>query len=352
MERTGDHGENVATERDSLMQAQVNRYVYLPLALVIASIAPAMAQTDPHTDPSLPPWHRGVSEEDKQKAQELFRQGFENHKVLLFDKARAKYEQALEHWDNPHLRIQLSKALVSIGLTLEAHQHLREALHWGPASMAAEDYQEARQLKLDLEKRLAVIEVRCQKPGIAVAMDGEPWFRGPGSGQRWVRPGQYVITAEGPGYFPIVKTVALIAGKRGRMVLRPNADRIVTERRWPRWTPWVVASAGVAMGVAGVLLERQSDRHFDEAERLFDEECNARPQCDVTSSGPYRRGQWEHRIAMGSLAVAGVTVATGLVMALLNRTRSYRIENRDDSTYQLVPAISGSTASLSVQGSF
>lgn len=103
----------------------------VPIALVALYAAPAGAQAAaPAAESSSPspPWHRGVSEDRKQKAQALFEEARELHRRMMLAEARAKYEQALASWEHPELRLYLGRALASIGLPLLAYDNLRMSL--------------------------------------------------------------------------------------------------------------------------------------------------------------------------------------------------------------------------------
>ncbi|MCU0685905.1 MAG: hypothetical protein MUF34_27295 [Polyangiaceae bacterium] len=297
----------------------------LSAALFGARVAPAQAQTQP----SLPSWHQGVSEEHKQRAQALFQEGRDLHRQLMLGEARSKYEQALSNWENPQLRLYLGRVLMRIGLPLLAYESFQKALQWGPGALDPEDEKDARAELQELEqKELAALKIRCDEPHATLMLDGKPWFGCPGLERRMVTPGEHVVTAKKAGYYTVVKPVVVLNGKEASGVARLSVDRTLTERLWPAWQPWAVVGAGAAVSLLGVGLQLQANKDRDEAEQKLQTGCGG--SCEPSSAGGYDRSQLENRVAIGSLIVGGAALVTGAVMVVMNLPRSRRTKDEGE----------------------
>ncbi|AGP36002.1 hypothetical protein SCE1572_16720 [Sorangium cellulosum So0157-2] len=314
--------------------------------------APPPAQAQPPTEAPVRPWHEGVSEERRQKAEQLFQEGRELHRNLLLADARAKYEQALSYWEHPELRLYLGRVLMRIGLPLLAHENLEKALRWGSGALARELEAEARAALGELlAHELAMIEIRCDEPGAAVLLDAKPWFVGPGVERRLVLPGEHIVTARKAGHYVVVKPVVALAGKRASGMVRLSADATLTERRWKAaWVPWSVVGAGAALGLLGGGLTWQASAHHEAAERKLQRDCG--PKCPANDGSEYDQSILENRIAIGSFIAGGAALIAGGALVYMNRPRTYRTEDRGDVEVEIAPAVSSGAAGLSTRISF
>ncbi|WP_438001647.1 hypothetical protein WMF26_20050 [Sorangium sp. So ce185] len=315
----------------------------LPVALVTLCAGPARAEEAPPG-----PWHEGVSEERKQRAQALFEEARELHRRAMLAEARAKYEEALAVWEQPELRLYLGRVLKLMGLPLLAHENLRLALRWGPGSLDAEKEQEARAAMRALaERELAAIRIRCDEPGAVVLMDGQPWFIGPGAERRMVMPGEHVITAKKGGYFTVVKPILVFAGQEASGQIALSADTVVSRPRWATWLPWATLGAGAALGIAGGALMR----HAAAEQKATDGRLKARcePSCKPFASDAYDGSDLARGLGIGALLVGGATVITGTVLLFVNGPEAYRTPDRGGVKLELRPAASPDAAALSAR---
>ncbi|WP_437311142.1 hypothetical protein [Sorangium sp. So ce388] len=314
----------------------------LPIALVTLCAGPARAQGSP------PPWHQGVSEERKQRAQALFEEARELHRRVMLAEARTKYEEALASWEHPELRIYLGRALASMGLPLLAYESLSLALRWGPGWLAPEIEQQARAAMRSLvERELAAVEIRCDEPGAAVLLDGKPWFVAPGTGRRMVMPGEHVVVARKSGYFTVVRPILVYAGKEASGRLALSVDAVVTRQRWPAWVPWATIGAGAALGAVGSGLLWHSGKSHEATDKRVQRECV--PSCPPSGSDMYGGSVLENQLGIGALIAGGATVVTGTVLLFVNRPQSYRTEDRGGVKLELRPAASVGAAGLSAR---
>ena len=302
---------------------------------------------------SSAPWQRSVSPEDQRAARDLFAEARKLHRDLLREEAVATYREALRYWDHPNIHFNLTRILLDMGWYLEAYQHSERALAWGREALGEDrDAMDAMRRRL-LAYHLAVVEVRCDQPGAQVALDGTVWFVGPGREQKVVAPGNHMVTAESPGHFPAVRALTIVGGRQARIVLHMASDAIVAERRWRAWKPWGVIGAGVATGLVGGGLLWQASRDFSQEDRRLAGECGVTAACPPGDERGYRRARRERGIGVGVLAAAGLTIAGGVGLAVLNRPRVRREEKeRSRATYELLPVVTGDGAGLSINGWF
>ncbi|XXX81655.1 hypothetical protein WMF30_23130 [Sorangium sp. So ce134] len=329
------------THKRSSRIALSTAQLLLPIALAGLRAAPARAQAP------LPAWHQGVSDERKQRAQALFEEARELHRRVMLAEARAKYEEALAAWEHPELRLYLGRVLKLVGLPLLAYENLRLSLRWGPGSLDPEKEQEARAAMRALaERELAAVQIRCDEPGAAVLMDGQPWFVGPGAERRMVMPGEHVITAKKDGYFTVVKPIFVVAGKEASGEIALSVDT-VAEPRWATWVPWATIGAGAALGIVGggLIWHAASGRGATD-ERLRDG-CD--PSCEPFTPDAYDGSVLENGLGIGALIAGGATVITGTVLLFVSGPDAYRASDRGGVKIELRPAASPDAAALSAR---
>lgn len=325
------------------------RCVALVLATCMASMLPGPARGD--TPPGA--WHRGVSDERKQRARALFTEGGELLEQLMLREALARYEAALSYWEHPQIRLYLARVQQKLGRPLDAYENLRLAGQWGPGALTPQDEEDARRMtRALLETELAAIVVGCDEPGVEVALDGKPWFVGPGVERRLIRPGEHVVRADGRGYVPVLERVTVVAGTQASLALALRADVRPSTRRWSAWTPWAVVASGIAAGVVGIGLRSEASIHFERVERDFHERCGGAERCPASRSSLHDRARWEDRLALGAFAAGGALAASGLVMAWLNRPRSYHGPPADGAELEILPMTLDGAAGISARFSF
>lgn len=84
---------------------------------------------------ATPPWHEGVSEEDKEAARRALAEGNEWLRQGLVGPALNRYEAALGRWDHPQLHLMRGRALFMLGRPVEALGALWEARRHGGAGL-------------------------------------------------------------------------------------------------------------------------------------------------------------------------------------------------------------------------
>jgi tetratricopeptide (TPR) repeat protein len=315
--------------------------VLAALALVLALPA-ARAET---VRTGGEPWVGQAPAVARQQAEALFAQAVDKHLQLLRGEAMELYEQALALWDNPDTRWNLALVLEDLGQYLRAYQELDTALRWG-AALGPERLREVRDRMRVLEtRRLARIETDRDEPVAEISLDGNPWLRRAGRRSTLVLPGEHYLTARKSGYFTVTRSVHVKAGQEARVALSMDEDRLFETRRWKAWKPWAVVAAGVAACAVGAKLEWRAFAHQDAAVAAL-ARCQERV-CASSSLDIYDRAEMEHGLAIGAIAAGGATVAVGLGLAWLNRSRTHRTEARPPSRIELTPILSPHQAEVS-----
>lgn len=282
------------------------------------------------------PWARGVSESDQAAALRMFREGNASLNEGVFVTAVKQYREALGRWDHPAIHYNLALALMNLDQPIEVYESLAKALKYdpkaGPAPLDADKYDRAKNYMLLAQKQVANVDITCDKPGAKVAVDGNVVFIGPGRYQGLVRIGKHSFVAEKAGYVTSVEAPYIGPGETMRFSLKLfSAEELTRHKRmWKAtWIPWTVAGAGGAIAIAsGVLYAagRSDIKDFDA--RIS--QCGTMG-CEITDELKDMRqsGDTKQTMAWVGFGIGAATIATGFVLAYVNRIRPYQIRPED-----------------------
>jgi PEGA domain len=282
------------------------------------------------------PWAAGVSDENQSAALRMFREGNASLNEGVFVTAVKRYRQALEQWDHPAIHYNLALALMNLDQPIEVYQSLAKALKYdpkaGPAPLDSDKYDRAKNYMLLAQKQVANVDITCDKPGAKVAVDGNVVFTGPGRYQGLVRVGKHSFVAEKAGYVTSVEAPYIGPGETMRFTLKLfSAEELTRHKRmWKAtWIPWTVAGTGGAIAIAsGVLYAagRSDIQDFDA--RIT--QCGTMG-CEITSELQDMRqsGDTKQTMAWVGFGLGAATIATGFVLAYVNRIRPYQIRPED-----------------------
>lgn len=300
------------------MRAGRRRYGVMLLLALVSVAGPARA------DDSTPPWATGVSQGQKDRAQQLLTEGNELFVARKIKLAEAKYRQALAAWNHPAIRFNLVRTLVERERFVDAHENLQLALAHGAGPFEAHVYREALRYRTLLAGRVAQIAVACARAGVAVSLDGRPLMVCPGTVTKLVEPGVHPVVARKPGFVPYAREVLVLGGKTARVKVQmvSVADATITRRRWRRWKPWAVIGGGVLVAGIGGLLQLKAQRDFakfgDEITRLCVDSGCAPDELPAPVRDLESQARLENQVAIGTIAVGAAAVITGVVMTILN----------------------------------
>jgi tetratricopeptide (TPR) repeat protein len=272
--------------------------------------------------PEDPPWSVGVLAEQQKRAKLLYQDGNRLLANALFAPAVTKYRAALQHWNHPGIRYRLALALVSLDRPIEAYENVVEALRYGPDALQPDEYRRAIDYQRLLRRQIAELEVVCEEPGAIVTLDGKPLFTGPGRLSTLILPGQHQLVASKARYITTSQTVTVAATSRRRIELHLLAEHQATVRvrRWPPWIPWAAAGMGLGTGAAAVALHWQSSVNARRLSELAPVYCSQ--GCDVyppVLRSLQVRASWQRNGAYAGYAATAALLATGTMLAYLNR---------------------------------
>lgn len=346
-----------------------------PADPVLVSPEPAKPRDKPGTDEkagineslqgeATEKWKDGVSRGEQQAALVLFREGNVALNDGLFVPSVIKYREALKHWNHPAIHYNLALALLNLDQPIEVYEQLNQAIIYGAAPLATDKYEHAKEYLLLVEKQLADIEVSCDKIGAKVSVDGKEAFIAPGKFTQKVRVGKHTFYADKQGYNARITAPYIGPGEKFRIELKLYTAEELTRyrRKWERtWVPYAVMGVGVVAGIVGGALELSANSSFQD----FDAKvaaCNARNPmanggCSATEPGLASlrdSGDTKRTAGFVMYGVAGGAIATGAVLAWLNRRESYQIqaEQLAEPRVAVVPVVAPGLAGAMVQGTF
>jgi len=314
-----------------------------------STIAPSVVGSDDK------PWNQGVPIETRETARALLLEGNRLFKVPLFARAAEQYTAAVGKWKHPAFYFNLALAQLNLGLEVEAHESLEQAIRYGEEPLGAEEFKVAQEQLQQVEHQLGRIRVTCQTEGAEVTLDGVTLFTGPGSHQGWVKAKAHEITAKKPDYLSEARRVTVSPGELKNLQLKliTLSEAADAGRRWVTWKPWTVVAAGLAVSAAGGVLHTLSSRNFHAYDDKFLQlPCANMPdpkapgcataQIPSTLNTQLSRATQEQKVAVGSYIVGGSLVAAGAMLLYLNRPHLVEQEATNSPTGRVavVPTLS------------
>lgn len=297
---------------------------------LIAGRAPLHAQ--PASGPIGPivvegddkPWNKGVPIATREAARQIFLEGNRLFKVPLFAQAAEQYVAALSKWKHPAFHFNLAIAQLNLRQDLAARDNLEQALAYGPEPLGQEQFQEAKKQLADVQRHLGRIRVGCPTEGAEVTLDGTTLFTGPGSHEVWVDATQHEIAAKKRGYVSQARHLTVAAGALQTVEL--TLHKLVEDRPWATWKPWVVVGAGVAIAAAAGATHAVAARGFSQFDDHFRSLACSTSGCSDAEIGAswnarLDRARLEQKIAVGGYVAGGAILAAGAVLLYLNRPR-------------------------------
>src|SRR5690242_4927842 len=77
------------------------------------------------------PWTKGVTPEQKEKAQALLGEGNQLFLDAKYLDALAKYREAVALYDHPQIRFNITRCLINLDRKTEAYENIEAALKYG-----------------------------------------------------------------------------------------------------------------------------------------------------------------------------------------------------------------------------
>ncbi len=318
------------------------------------------------------PWAAGVTPDNQRWALKKFQEGNVQLNDGLFLAAVKLYREALSRWEHPAIYYNLALALLNLDQPIEVYESLHKAIKFGAAPLEKDKFEHAKEYMLLVEKQIATVDISCSKPGAKISVDGKEVFTVDAQGKVGhyvgrVKIGKHTFVAEKPGYNAQVDAPFIGPGETYRLELTLYTAEELTryKRRWDnKWMPFAVVGGGVALGLAGALLEvsaGSSYKDYDAAVAKCNTDAgsggcmNAGAVADMRNSGDTKK-----TLGYVGYGVAGAAVATGVILLYLNRQASYQItadeyrkELREkEASVSITPVVAPGVAGAMLTGSF
>ncbi len=313
--------------------------------------------------------YKNVSQADEDCALRAFHQGNDLLNNGLFPQAVARYREALRCWDHPGIHYNLALALINLDQPIEVYEQLNEAIKYGADPLDEGKFEHAKEYLKLVAGLLADVEVSCDKPGAKVAVDGKEVFVAPGSFKAKVRVGKHTFYGEKEGYNARVTAPFIGPGETFRIELKLYTAEELTRyrRRWEKtWMPYAVIGGGALVGLIGGAFELSASSSYKDFDSAV-AKCNtAAMGCAASTPGLVdmrNSGDTKRTVGYVGYGVAGAAIATGALLAFLNRRTPYQIrpvdleENKDKSpdkagAVSFAPVVSPGMTGALVQGHF
>lgn len=351
--------------------------VFLAAAVALSPL-PALAQPAPPptpggpTDPKKPigeddieknlrPWAKGVSPEEQAAALSLFKEGNAYIKDQLWPKAVEKYREALTHWKHPAIYYNLALALVNLDQPLDIYDALEKAMEYGVGPLDTEKLDRAKSTKILVEKQIGSVEYTIDVAGATLVLDGQEVFTGPGTYKSRVRAGEHTVVARAEGYTPVPLTVKILGGTTSAITIPMYTDSELTRetRKMPNWVPYTVLGGGVVLAAVGGLLHSSAKTNFEEYDQAIATCASTDPSggCTTLPAGVADKkssAESNQTLAFTSYAIGGAAVVAGVVLVILNRPKTYRIDPTKGAAAEisLSPVVAPNQAGFVLAGSF
>lgn len=308
--------------------------------------------------------YKNVSAKDEQCAVAAFHQGNDLLNNGLFPQSVTRYREALRCWDHPAIHYNLALALINLDQPIEVSDQLNEAIKFGTDPLGQDKFDHAKEYLKLVAGQLADVEVSCDKQGAKVALDGKEVFVAPGSHKAKVRVGKHTFYGEKQGYNARVTAPFIGPGETFRIELKLYTAEELTRynRRWnSTWIPYAVIGGGAAFALAGGLFELSAQSSYKDFNTAV-ANCNMPTQgCPTSQPGLLdmrNSGDTKRNIGYVGYGLGGAAVATGIVLAILNRRQPYQIrpEDLDEENAKhpvaVAPIVSPGLTGAAVQGHF
>jgi hypothetical protein len=239
--------------------------------------------------------------------------------------------------------------LHALGREVEAFKTYQQLLDQFGPQLSAEQRQRAEELRADIDKLIARLDLSMAKEGAQLSLDGELIGGGPLDTTVLVMPGAHQLVATLEGHRTYTERIEIAAGdrKRVQVSLEPVRERVVVkreepvyQRRMPRWIPWVTAGAGVALAGAGGILALDAAGDLGDFDEGVADSAGELPRPVEADGGAVDRAERKQAFAVGLAVAGGAAVVTGLVLAVLNQPRPVT-KKRPASGFRIVPMSGG-----------
>ncbi|MCA9612035.1 MAG: hypothetical protein R3B99_05340 [Polyangiales bacterium] len=344
----------------------MTRAIFVMLGVTFASFAHAQSEPGDATPPEAiapdttgaeteaRPWAEGVSVEASDAALALFRTGNEHYARNEFRQAVSTYREALDQWDHPAIRGNLSISLVHLDRPIEALAEVERALRFGAAPFTREVFQQLETNRRLLRGQLSEVTITNTHDDAEVALDGETVLRGAGTHVQVLRAGNHRVVATRSGHLTFTSEVVALPGEAAavEVLLVPLERAAIYERPMAPIVPWTVLAAGVVTTAVGGVLQGVAARNLSDYNAELVETCaSGCTNEQITSSlrRLERQGERRSRAAVGLFTLGAASTVAGVVLAVWNRERRVEV---DADGRRLTLDVSPRGATVGLEGRF
>jgi hypothetical protein len=328
------------------------------VALVVVFALAAVAHAD-----GTQKWAEGVSETQKQNAQNLLEAGNKAFLAQQYKDALEKYQAAVKEWDHPAIRFNIVRCLIQLDRPVEASDNLQLALKYGAEPLEEAVYQEALSYQKLLANQIADVEISCNQDGAQITLDGQPLIdKCPGKEKRRVAPGQHGVVATKDGFLTKQLEIVVVGGKTEAVDVKlvPLAKAAKIVHKWPAWIPWVVFGSGMTVAAFGGFIEYSAASTMNDFDNRVATNC-AMNGCDLSDTTnqmyvdlnkTHARAERLDKIGITVISIGAVGAVAGGVMLVMNRGKTVydnSVEKRGPMGAQLnyMPREGGGVLTLS-----
>lgn len=288
-----------------------------------------------------------------EEAKRLFTEGETAFAASDFAGAERSFEASMHVLPSYDTATNLAVVEMRLGKWREAAEHLDVALRTFPPSESKDKRDAIQNLLVDAKSHVAILRIKVNVPGATVSVNGAPAGKAPLDRDVYADPGDIVIKASAPGHIEQVQTIKGEArfALDISFELAPAVPIEVDKPLWPVGILGGVAAAGLAVGIAGFVLERQRISEADELAAGLDEGA-----CGTSGE---LCGELEDHLAAakGFAAMGGVGFAifgaagVGALVYALVPAEDEMPEGATPAALSVVPLI-GTTNGVVVTGAF
>ena len=275
--------------------------------------------------------------EQRDTARRLFDEGTRLLKESLFQQAVDKFKAALTHWDHPAIHYNMALALLNLNDPLSLHEHLRQALRYGPKPFEEDKFNVAKGYLRLVENQLATVDLSCNEPGAVVTFDGREMFTAPGHQTFLVVPGAHIAAASKAGARPTEWTRILVAGETTTFDLK--VDMNATRDN-------VIAAVALAIAAGGIATGLVLDRLANDSEASA--YCPNR-ECQAGEYSKIQTAWLERSCSRVAYATAGLSVVGGLAYLVYRFIQS---DQQSPTIGSITPMLTPERSGLWFQGAF
>lgn len=288
---------------------------YVLSATLVTMAAVATLQTPAHAAPT--------------NHEKLHRQALKAAKRGQYSKAAKLWLEASLEQSEPRYRYHLGDMAQRMDKPVRALRYYKRFLAKAPRTKQyARMRAKAERAVQLLRGKVAVLKLQVDEPVAKVILDGKHIGTSPLKRTIRLRPGQHVVVVQKAGCPTAVRKLQLDAGVTKTLVVRlqvkpasasqpeavkPAADGTKVRYPMPRWIPWTLLGAGVAVALAGL-------GPFFQQSKLYDE-YDHRVSTGNVDTSLLNKAKALKSASFSMFAIGGALVIAGVITLVLNQPK-------------------------------